>query len=140
MQVTVSIVNYNTKTLLDQCLNSLQKNANVAQLEIIVIDNKSHDGSVPMLKSKYPQVKLIQNYSNQGFSKANNQAIKAATSEYVLLLNSDTIVKPRAIEQLCDFMKNNPDVDMVGPRLLNDDGSIQPSISKLPNLWYVFLN
>jgi len=133
--VSIIIVNYNTKDLLRNCLLSLKE----FNYEIIVIDNASTDGSISMVKCEFPKITLLENKENLGFGKANNQGMRIAGGKYIMLLNSDTIVKPTAINKMVEFMEKHPDIGLLGPRLLNDDSSIQPSVSTFPNLWYVFL-
>lgn len=108
----------------------------------IVVDNASSDGSREMVAERFPEVKLISNTQNPGFAYANNQALRQCSSELVLLLNADTVVKPGAIEILVDFMDKNPDVGICGARLLNPDGSLQVSAYPEPTLtrefWRLF--
>jgi len=139
MELSIIIVSFNTRELLKKCLESI-KNA-----EIIVIDNASTDGSVEeikKLKIKYQKYKLnikyILNNENLGFAKANNQALRLAGGEYCLLLNSDTEVKPGALEKLVEFARQHAEVGIVGARLLNPDGSLQPSVYHFPTIWRAF--
>ena len=92
-KISIIVVNYNVQFFLENCLNSVLKASKNIETEVIVVDNNSVDGSLEMLKEKFPQVQLIANKENLGFSKANNQAIKIAKGEYVLLLNPDTVVE-----------------------------------------------
>ncbi|GJQ20571.1 MAG: glycosyl transferase [Bacteroidia bacterium] len=103
--------------------------------EIIVVDNASVDGTAEMVEREYPGVILIRNEVNLRFAGANNQALRRVRNEYVLLLNNDTEVMPGAVERLINALEENPDAAMVGPQLLNPDGSIQPSCHKFPTLW-----
>ncbi|MCX8008434.1 MAG: glycosyltransferase family 2 protein [Patescibacteria group bacterium] len=132
MDLTIIIPSFNTKDLLDKCLHSLGK----TKYEIIVVDNNSSDGSVEMVEKKYPYVQLIKNKENVGYGKANNQGIKQARGEYILLLNSDCFVKDDGIEQLLKFGRNK---DFVGGKLFNEDGSPQPSAGPFYRLPVVFL-
>ena len=93
MKLSVVIVNYNVEHFLEQCLLSVRKAMQFVSGEVFVVDNNSIDGSVKMVKNKFPEVKLIVNKENVGFSKANNQAMKMAAGEYILLLNPDTVVE-----------------------------------------------
>lgn len=131
--LSIIIVNYNTCTLLDNCLQSIYDNSTMA-LELIVVDNGSTDSSLKMITTKYPKVKLINNKNNVGFAKANNQGFKESTGKFVIYLNSDTIVEPRALEKIIKFMQTHPKADLMGPKLLNEDGSLQVSTFKLPNV------
>ena len=122
--LSIIIVNWNTREMLAQCLHSV-----VAQTdaEIIVVDNASSDGSVEMVRQQFPTVRLLANRENVGFARANNQAIQQSTREFLLLLNSDTVVHERALERLVVFLSQRPAVGAVGARLLNGDGSLQSS-------------
>lgn len=104
--------------------------------EIIVVDNASRDGSVEMVKKDFPQVKIIANQSNLGFAKANNQGIKIAQGEYILFLNSDTVVPPGTIETLLAYLKNHPLVGVVTPKLILKNGQIDPDCHRgFPTPW-----
>jgi len=105
------------------------------KLETIVIDNTSSDGSPEMIKKEFSQVKFIANKKNQGFAKANNQGLKIAKGDYLLLLNSDTEVRPGTLQKLEEFAQNRPQAGVVGAKLLNPDGSIQPSVYHFPTIW-----
>jgi len=134
MDLSVIIVNYNTKYHLENCLESVVKNADGLQYEVIVVDNASSDGSADMLKDKFTQIKLIQNTKNTGFAKANNQGIKIAKGRYVLLLNSDTIVIKGCFEKMVKFMDQNPKVGISGCKVLNNDLSLQLSVFHFPTM------
>lgn len=136
--LSIIIVNWNTKQLLQQCLDSVIKHTSCTY-EIIVVDNGSTDGSQQLAK-KYQQVKLIANQGNTGFTKANNQGIKQATGKYILLLNSDTQLHQDTFTSMSNYLENHPQVGIIGPRLLNRDGSLQPSAGNLPQLWGIFAN
>jgi hypothetical protein len=123
--VSVSIVNYNAKEYLDRCLTSLYKSIKNHSFEVVVVDNFSSDGSSDLVRLKFPGVKLIQNTSNLGYTKANNIGIKRSTGKYVISLNSDTKVSGNAIDRLIEFMDSNPDAGAAGPKLLNSDGTLQ---------------
>ena len=132
--VSVVVVSFNVCGLLDQCLSSVLVTNESLDIEIIVVDNASEDGTVSMVRNKYPEVKLIRNEDNRGFAEANNQGLAIAKGEYVFVLNPDTIVLPGAITRLVQFMKETDDAGVVGPKLLNSDGSIQSSCQSFPNL------
>ncbi|MBI4686408.1 MAG: glycosyltransferase family 2 protein [Nitrospirae bacterium] len=136
--LSVVIVSYNTIGLLEACIRSVLSNLPTCS-EIIVVDNASTDGSSEMIKKTFSMVRLIENKENLGFGKANNQGITISRGQYILLLNSDAEIKPNAINIMINFIGEYPTIGMIGPRLLNDDGTTQPSVSTLPNLWYVFL-
>jgi GT2 family glycosyltransferase len=128
-KVSIIIVNYNVKDLIIKCLQSIyQFNTNL--FEIIVVDNNSKDGSVEEIKKMFPEVILIENKFNAGFSGANNQGIKRATGDFIFLLNPDTEFKNDVLKSLIDFLINNKDCVIVAPQLLNSDLSIQYSAWK----------
>lgn len=137
MHLSIIIVNWNTRDLLAQCLESVAiatQNYSPNFAETIVVDNGSSDGSVAMIETDFPWVRCLQNQENIGFARANNQAIALNQSKYVLLLNSDTVVPPDALNQLYAFMEIHPDVAVVGPTLLNVDGSFQASYGQFPTV------
>ncbi len=123
MKLSVIIVNYNVKLYLEQCLRSVEKAAKTIQYEIIVTDNNSSDGSIEYLRTRFPKVVFIENKDNVGFAKANNQAIRIAKGEYVLLLNPDTIVAESTLLDCISFMDSHPDAGATGVRQLKADGS-----------------
>lgn len=143
MQLSIIVVSYNTSSLLKQCLSSVYKvlssDGISKKAEVIVVDNASTDDSVKMVKKEFPRTKLIINKKNLGFAKANNQGIKLAKGKYILLLNSDTKVKKGAFLNLLQVMEKDRDIGVVGGKLLNKDGSIQPSVGFFPHLIKVFL-
>lgn len=127
---SIIIVNWNTRELLAHCLQSLRRSARTARpatCEIVVVDNASSDGSAQMVPDEFPEVRLIANPHNVGFAQANNQAIRESRGRYVTLLNSDTEVRPGALEAMLEFLEGHPVAAGCGPRLLNGDGSLQPS-------------
>lgn len=126
MKLTVVIVNYNVQHFLEQCLHSVRKAAKNISTEIFVVDNNSVDGSITMLKAKFPEVHLIENKTNTGFSYANNQAIKISKGEYVLLLNPDTVVEEDTFEKILAFMDANPDAGGLGVKMLDGKGNFLP--------------
>jgi len=128
MDVSVIIVSFNTKQLLDDCLRSVYQSLKGSDIEeeIIVVDNLSKDGSKEMVKKKYPKVVLIANKDNVGFGRANNQGIVKARGEHILLLNSDTVCQGDALGKLVRFSQHHQNV-FVGPKLFNADGSPQTS-------------
>lgn len=134
--LSIIIVNWNTRDLLAQCLESVDSGRWIVgsalstaccplPTEVIVVDNASADGSPKMVRERFPWVTLIGNGENVGFARANNQGIGAAEGRYLLLLNSDTVVHPGALETLLAFMNAHPQAGACGPRLLNGDGSLQ---------------
>ena len=123
--LSIIIVNWNTSDLLCACIRSIALEHH-PDWEMIVVDNASSDGSQDRVAATFPFVHLICNECNLGFAAANNQGIRSSRGDFVLLLNSDTEVQPGAIETLLSFMIANPGVGVVGPRLLQPDGTAQP--------------
>ncbi|MBM4348311.1 MAG: glycosyltransferase family 2 protein [Deltaproteobacteria bacterium] len=140
MDLSIIIVNWNTRDLLIQCLKSLKQILERLKIEIFVVDNGSMDGSLEMVRAEFPEVILIDNPSNLGFARANNQALRLSKGKYTLLLNPDTQVKEGAIETLKAFMDIHPKAGVIGAQLLNSDGSKQNSIANFPSLATELLN
>ncbi len=126
MELSVVIINWNTATLLQQCLSTVVSSVDALEGEVIVIDNASTDGSPKMVEQEFSTVHLIRNSKNIGFARANNQGWRTSNGEYVLFLNSDTIALPKALPQLMEFMDNHPDAGACSPRLSRADGTTQP--------------
>ncbi len=134
MDLSIVIVNWNTKDLLRECLNSIARSEHGLTLEIIVVDNASCDGSAEMLRDDFCQVTLIESNRNLGFAGGNNLALKRAAGRYVMLLNTDTLVHGTVLRDAVAWLDENPLVGVMGPRVLNADGSLQPSCSMFPSL------
>jgi GT2 family glycosyltransferase len=126
MKLSVIIVNYNVEHFLEQCLNSVFATQQDFDFEVIVVDNNSVDGSLEMLRGKFPQVTLIANKDNRGFSRANNQGIRIARGEYILLLNPDTVVEPETFAKTVAFMDAHPDAGGLGVKMLDGKGNFLP--------------
>lgn len=124
MDVSIIIVNYNTAELLKQTVQSVIDSTQNIDYEIIVVDNASVDNSVEMIKLNYPQVKLIKNSENLGFSKANNVGMECAIGRYILLLNSDTVVNEGCIENCIDFADKNHKIGALGCKIVLRDGKL----------------
>lgn len=122
MKLSVVIVNYNVKAYLHQCLHSVECALTGMNAEVVVVDNASADGSCEELSVSFPQVRFIANRENVGFAKANNQAIREAKGEYVLLLNPDTVVGGEVFDECVAFMDSHPSAGAVGVRMLKADG------------------
>jgi hypothetical protein len=133
--ISVCIANLNQCALLRQCLTSLYEHAEGLELEVFVIDNASVDGSVDMVRTEFPAVKLILNQENRGYAAANNQAILQSRGRYVLVINNDVVLYPDALQRMVAFMDEHPRTGLVGPKVLNPDGTLQPSCSRLPGPW-----
>ncbi|OPJ65044.1 glycosyltransferase family 2 protein [Clostridium oryzae] len=127
MELSIIIVNWNGKKLMGQCIQSIKNSISSINYEIIVVDNGSSDGSVEYLEVNFKDVLIIKNDKNYGFAHANNQGMERAEGEYLLLLNSDTIVQKNAIEKCIGRIKRDSRIGVLGCRLLNQDGSLQPS-------------
>ena len=134
MDLSIVIVNWNTKDLLQQCLESILIFPPERAFDIWVVDNASSDNSAKMVKTRFPQVNLIESEQNLGFGKGNNLALQACSGEYILLLNPDTEVRPDALEQLCAFLDHNPKAGVAGARLFYQDGTLQTSCYPFPTL------
>ena len=126
VKLSVIIVNYNVKHFIEQCLHSVFKAARSLSCEVIVVDNNSVDGSVALIKEKFPEVILIENRKNTGFSVANNQAIRIAKGEYVLLLNPDTVVQEDTFTKVVTFMDEHPDAGGLGVKMVDGKGNFLP--------------
>jgi GT2 family glycosyltransferase len=142
VNLSIIIVNWNTRDFLVGCLSSIYTDSPPDPFEVLVIDNASTDGSAQLVREHFPKVRLIENRENSGFARANNRAIKQSSGRYLLLLNSDTEVQPGALETLVDYMEENPQVGVAGSQLLNPDGSLQiscfPAPTLLRELWRLF--
>jgi len=131
---SIILVCWNNIDYLDPCLKSLSESNLESAYEIVVVDNGSNDGSQAMLRAKFPQVKLIQNKTNVGLSRASNQGIEVTSARYVLLLNNDTLVNKTAIDGMVDFLDETEDAGAVGGKLINPDGSFQAGYADFPSL------
>ena len=138
--VSVIIVDWNTKDILQNCLDSIYQTIDNLSCEIIVVDNASSDGSTEMLQERYPQVIKFYNKVNRGFGAANNQAFAIMKGKYALLLNTDAILTPGAINKLYSFAKTHPQAAIVCGQLLNADGSKQNSVAAFPSLPSLLIN
>jgi GT2 family glycosyltransferase len=140
MDLTIIIVNWNTRELLRNCLESVETTVRTLSHEIIVVDNASTDGSAAMLRENFPAVRRIENSENRGFGAANNQALRVMTGRYALLLNSDAVLTENAAPELFTCMENHPEAAMACGQLLNADGSRQNSIAAFPTLLTLMTN
>ena len=139
MKLSIIIVNYNVKYFLEQCLLSINGSNVNFELEVIVVDNNSSDNSVEYLKKRFPEVIFIENKDNPGFSKANNQGIKIARGEYILILNPDTVLGEQVLETTCSFMDNNSECGAIGVKMINGNGIFLPESKRgLPTPWSSF--
>jgi N-acetylglucosaminyl-diphospho-decaprenol L-rhamnosyltransferase len=140
VDLSIVILSWNVRDLLRQCLESVARNRPLSAdhpplaTEIIVVDNASGDGSMEMVRAEFPDVRLIANQANRGYTGGNNDGIAAATGRYVMILNPDTRVLADALAALISYADVHPDVGVVGPQLLNPDGSVQSSRRRFPTL------
>lgn len=135
MKLSVIIVNWNTGELLGRCLEAVFTTLPTKQAEVVVVDNASSDGGLEGAELRFPDMQLIRNDENLGFARANNQGIRRSTGAHVLLLNPDTEVLPGALAEMMAALERDPRVGAVGPRMLNADGSLQPSCFPAPTLF-----
>ena len=134
--IAVCIINYNTSDLLRECLHSILVQ-NVE--EIVVVDNASADCSVEMMKAEFPSVPLLALEKNLGFGAASNRGIKACHAEQIVLLNADTQMKPGSLQALRNYLEDHPQAAIIGPRMLNPDGTLQTSCFRFPTPLHIFL-
>jgi len=134
LDVSIIVVNWNARELLCRCLQCVESTVRRASYEIIVVDNGSTDGSQEMVKRDFPKTRLIENTQNIGFAAANNQGMAISQGRYVLLLNSDAFVKEGTIDTMVAFMDAHPDAGMAACKLLYEDGTVQPSVTRFPTL------
>jgi N-acetylglucosaminyl-diphospho-decaprenol L-rhamnosyltransferase len=137
--ITVVLVNYNTGHLFNRLFTSLEAARGNLIVQLIVVDNASRDQSVTILRSKYPDVEVIENANNVGFGRANNQAIQHALGKYVLLLNTDAFVSSDTLRKTINFMEAHPKCGVLGVKLVGEDGSAQPGCRTFPTPWNTFL-
>ncbi len=138
MKLSILIVNWNTRDLVIKCVNSILKFAPSFYFEIIVVDNASKDGSAGAITNLFghnKRVRVIQSLRNLGFARGCNLAYKSSTGEYVLLLNPDTEVKTDSLEAMVSYMESHSEVAVLGPKILNPDGTLQPSVRRFPGIW-----
>ncbi|MCL5256623.1 MAG: glycosyltransferase family 2 protein [Chloroflexi bacterium] len=131
--ISVITVNRNTREFLAPLFHSIMETAGGLLLELIMVDNGSADGSVEFVRQEFPSVRIIENGANLGFAAANNRAIRESNSRYILLVNTDVVVLPGALETMREFLELHPDVGVVGCKVLNPDGSLQLSGKTFPD-------
>lgn len=142
MKLSILIVNWNTREFLIECVNSIFRFAPTSEFEIIVVDNNSADESASALDHAFgrdPRLKIIEAGENLGFARGSNLAYKSSSGEYILLLNPDTEGQAGSLAKLIHYFDTHPEVQIVGGKIVNPDGSIQPSVRKFPDLWSSFL-
>ncbi len=135
IDVSFIIVSWNAKAYLLECLASIQETVTECSYEIIVVDNDSSDGSPEAVEEEFPAVRLIRSGSNLGFAKGNNIGIRESAGSSLCLINSDVVMLPGCMGVLLEYMRRNPEIGMAAPRILNGDGSLQPSCRRFPSLY-----
>jgi len=137
--LTIIIVNWNKKKLLQNCLTSIYNTQNYHNYEIIIVDNNSEDGSVNLIKKEFPKIILIENDKNLGFAKANNQAIRISKAKYIMLLNNDTIINQYdCFDKMIKFMEENIKLGVLGCKLLYADKTLQSLGENFSSAWEIF--
>lgn len=134
LDVSVIIINWNTREILCNCLRSVYQQTQDVVYEVIVIDNASSDGSAETVKCEFPQVILVENSDNRGFAAANNQGMKIAKGRYVLLLNPDTIVLDGAIQKSVSYADNHADIGVLGCQVWRNENEIQQTCFSFPSI------
>lgn len=135
MDLSIVTVTTNALKHIGDCLHSIYETTPPPELEVIVSDNASTDGTVEFIREQFPQVVVIQNGENLGFGTANNRGAKESTGRYIMFLNDDTRILPGSLAKMIEFMDANPDIAVLGPKLLNADGTLQSSIENFPSMW-----
>lgn len=137
--LSVIVVNYNTRHLLQEMMTALQNSASGLSLQIIIIDNASRDGSAEYIRDTWPALDLIANSTNVGFGRANNQALPLLRGRHVLLLNTDAFVSPESLRVALAQLDRYSDCGILGARLVGRDGAVQPSCRYFPTPWNILL-
>jgi N-acetylglucosaminyl-diphospho-decaprenol L-rhamnosyltransferase len=132
--LSIIIVNWNTRDLLRSCIASIEANCDNLSVEVVVVDNASSDDSVQMIQCEFPWVRLIASQENLGYAGGNNLGVKECRGRYLLILNPDTEIVGNALQQMVAYLEEHPAVGAVGPQLLNSDGSVQSSRRRFPGL------
>lgn len=132
MRLSIAIVNWNTSALLAACIGSIRRFPPNLDYEVIVVDNASYDFDEATFRAEFPEAQLIRNADNAGYARGNNQAMRAANGDYILLLNPDTEVTDGAIESLVSFMETHSDAAAAGAKLVRPDGAIDHSVRSFP--------
>jgi N-acetylglucosaminyl-diphospho-decaprenol L-rhamnosyltransferase len=134
VDVSVCIANWNCRELLHGCLQSLLDYPQRVRFEVIVVDNASSDGAAEMVAREFPEVLLVRNSTNRGFSKANNQAAEESRGRFLFFLNNDTVVPPGTLRRLVDYAERHPEIGMLGPRWRDGQGHFQVSVRQQPTI------
>jgi GT2 family glycosyltransferase len=138
MKASIIIVSWNAAKYLSDCIKSIIRQISFLDTEVIVVDNASTDGSPELVGKEYPEVRLIKNYENLGFAKANNIGIRSCSGEYIFFINSDVEVKLNCIQSMISYMEDHPIIGLLGPKVLSANGTTQRSCMYYPTLWNTF--
>ena len=138
IDVSIIIVNWNTRKLLLECIDSIIEQTTEVTYEIIVVDNASSDDSVLSLKERFHQVRIIENKENLGFSKANNQGIALSTGRNICLVNSDVVILENSIDKLVRHLDENKTIGLIVPMTVDRNYKIRENVRRFPNLWNIF--
>jgi len=137
--ISLILVSFNTRDVLRESLQSVERETGNLRIEVFVVDNNSHDSSVEMVENEFPHVRVLRSQVNLGFGAANNVALEIAQGRYVVLLNSDAFLCPNSLQLSVDHMDRNPEVGLAGGRLVGRDFSLQPSARMFPSILSDFL-
>lgn len=134
VDISIVLITWQMRDLLQKCLETIYKFTEGLNFEVIVVDNYSQDGTLEMIESEYPQVKLLKNVINKGVAPARNQGIKVSKGKYILILDADMEVVENSFKMLYDFLDKNPDCGLVGCKLVDNNFNLQPSCKRFPTL------
>ena len=134
MDISVILVNYNTKDLTINCIRSVNASQSRYSFEIILVDNASSDGSVDLIRKLFPEVKIIENKQNVGFARANNQAAAVAAGRYLYILNSDTEIEKNVFENAVTYGDDNEHAGIIGTKVVFTNGELQENFYKFPTI------
>lgn len=140
MDLSHIIVNYHNSDLLTDCIESIYKTVNAVEFEIIVINNSLNDTGIDEVKKKFPGIKLVQNKTNVGFARANNQAFKISKGNVLLFLNPDVILTKEAVNNMFAYLNANQETGILGPKILDPGGTLQYSCRSFPYIWTGLFN
>jgi len=139
IDLSIIVVACSVRELIDECFTAVKNSKDSLRKEIIYVDNGSQDDTVSMVREKFPQVVIVESPINLGFIRANNLGYPKARGKYLLLLNSDAFIGPHSLQETYDFMEQHPDCGVLGPRLVDRAGVMQPSARYFPTPWNLFL-
>lgn len=137
--LSIVIVSWNARKYVAECLDSLQSANGTSSVEIIVVDNASNDGTADLVRDRFPQVRLVETGGNIGFSRGNNVGVRLAKGKYICLINPDVNIPPDCLHKMYSFMEQNPEIGLLGPKMLAANGLTARSGMRFPTLWNVFL-